>query len=85
MGKYTSKQYFDPFNFADTTQAAHTVGNAYLNYTAAKYSFGLYARNFTNRLYFTGAAESSGFGEGEYAYSFGAPRTLGVRMSVMTK
>ena len=84
-GKYTSKQYFDPFNFADTEQAAYTVGNAYLNYTAAKYSFGLYARNFTNRLYFTSAAESSGFGEGEYAYSFGAPRTFGVRMSVMMK
>ena len=84
-GKYTSKQYFDAFNFADTQQAGYAVGNAYLDYMRDKWSFGLYARNFTNKTYLNNATEQSGFGESQYTYSYAAPRTFGLRASVSLK
>ena len=84
-GKYTSKQYFDAFNYADTTQPGFAIGNAYLDYNRDKWSVGLYIRNFTNKVYLNNATEQSGFGESEYTYSYAAPRTFGLRATVSVK
>jgi iron complex outermembrane receptor protein len=84
-GKYTSKQYFDSFNFSDTEQGAYAIGNAYLDYGHDNWLFGLYARNFTNTTYLTFGAEATGGGDAEYEYAYGAPRTFGVRFQVGLK
>lgn len=81
-GKYTTKQYFDSFNFEDTEQTSYAIANAYLNYVYSKYTVGLWVRNLTNEDYLTGAAEATGGNSQEYQYTWAAPRTYGARIEV---
>jgi iron complex outermembrane receptor protein len=78
--KYTSNQYFDPFNFSDERQPAYVLGDGSLTYapTNGRWSVQAYAENISNKKYFTFAGEQSGVG---YGYAYGAPRTYGVRLT----
>jgi len=77
-GRYTSTEYFTAFNFGDETQKAFFVPNAFLTYSHNNWEVGLYGRNLTNTTYLTYAAENQG--GADYYYSYGAPRTFGVRV-----
>ena len=78
--RYQSLQYFDPFNYASTTQGAYTVANASLDFTRDRWKVGAWVRNFTNKDYLVYAAEF--YTNSVYRYSFGAPRTYGVTVAV---
>jgi len=82
-GKYQSKQYFDPFNYASATEAAYALANASLDVARDKWKIGLWVRNLTNKRYLVEAQEQ--YGDNSYEYGFGAPRTYGIRLSVSTK
>jgi iron complex outermembrane receptor protein len=84
-GKFTSKQYFDPFNLEDAEQGSYAVGNMYADYKHDNWSVGLFCRNFTDRTYLTYAAEATGGNSAEYDYGYGAPLTFGVRFQVALK
>lgn len=81
--KFQSKQYFDPFNYASTTQAGYALANASLDVGRDRWKVGLWVRNLANRLYFVEAQEQYGFNS--YEYGFGAPRTFGVKLTVTTR
>jgi iron complex outermembrane receptor protein len=81
-GKYTTKQYFDSFNFQDTEQGSFGVLNAYLNYVSPRYTVGVWIRNIANENYLTDAAEATGGNSTEYQYTWAAPRTYGGRLEV---
>ena len=84
-GRYTGKQYFDPFNYADTTQQAYTLLNSYLNYKRDRWSAGIYGRNLTNKAYLNYGQEFATGGATQYSYSYGAPRVFGVRFEAYVK
>lgn len=79
-GKYQSKQYFDPFNYASTTESGYALANASLEVARDNWKVGLWVRNLTNKLYLVEAQEQYGFNS--FEYGFGAPRTYGIRVSV---
>ena len=81
-GKFTSKSYFDVFNYQDTEQPAYGVGNAYLDWAKGDWTISIYCRNFTNTVYFSNAFENSGNGTNEYDYEYNAPRTFGARVQM---
>jgi iron complex outermembrane receptor protein len=78
-------QYFSNYDFADTRQGTYTVSDAMLTYTAAneRYAIQAYVRNLENSTYLTFAAEDGTVGGSEY--TFGAPRTFGVKLTVRFK
>jgi len=78
-GKWNSKVYFSAFDYPDSEQDAYGTMNAYLDYVQDKWQIGVWARNITNTTYFTTGGENTGGGVAQYAYNYGAPRTLGVR------
>jgi iron complex outermembrane receptor protein len=84
-GRYTAKVYFDPFNYADTTQPGYALFNAYLNYKRDNWSIGLYGRNLANKTYLNYAQETTTGGAAEYDYSYGDPRVYGVRFEAHVK
>ncbi len=78
--RYTTKQYFDPFNYASTTESGYMLANANLYLTHDRWKIGAWVRNLANRRYFTNMQEF--YTDNLYTYSFGAPRTYGVRFEV---
>ena len=82
-GRYSTKEYFTAFDFADETQEAYTVANAFITYDHDNWQVSLFARNFTNKTYLTYAAENAG-GE-DYYYAYGAPRTVGLRVQAQLR
>lgn len=84
-GRYTSKIYFDPFNYADTTEGGYTLFNAYLTYKRDNWSIGAYGRNLANRAYLIYAQEQTSGGAEEYDYAYGSPRVFGVRFEAQIK
>jgi iron complex outermembrane receptor protein len=84
-GRYTAKIYFDPFNYADTTQPGFALLNAYLNYKRDNWSVGLYGRNLANKTYLNYAQETTTGGAAEYDYSYGDPRVFGIRFEAHLK
>jgi iron complex outermembrane recepter protein len=84
-GRYTAKQYFDPFNYNDTEQPAYTLLNSYLSYGRDTWKIGLYGRNLTNKGYLNYAQEFTTGGAQQYSYSYGAPRVFGVRLEAHVK
>jgi iron complex outermembrane receptor protein len=79
-GRYQTKQYFDPFNFADTEQAGYGLINAYLNYSRDQWQIGIFGRNLGDKLYLVDAEEYTPPGAHAYRYGFGAPRTFGIHI-----
>jgi iron complex outermembrane receptor protein len=77
-GHYSSQQWLTPFNFQDEVQPAYTVGNAFLTYTHKNWQVVLWTRNFTNKSYLNYASENGG--GWDYLYSWGDPRTYGIRI-----
>jgi len=78
--KYTTKQYFDPFNYASTTAPGYALGNANLDLAGGNWKIGAWVRNISNQRYFTNMQEY--YTDSLYTYSYGAPRTFGVRVEV---
>jgi iron complex outermembrane receptor protein len=78
---YRARQYFDIYNWQDTSQRGYVLGNTYIQYRTAdkRYSIQVYAQNITNKLYFIYAAE--GGAGGSYQYAYGAPRTIGGKLT----
>src|SRR5579871_1590655 len=76
-GHYSSEQWLTPFNFGDEMQPAYTVGNAFITYARKRWQVQLWSRNFTNRRYLNYASENGG--GLDYLYSWGDPRTFGIR------
>jgi iron complex outermembrane receptor protein len=80
--RYQSKQYFDPFNYASTTEKGYSLANAYLDLTgsrsSAKWKVGAWIRNIANKVYFNNMEEF--YTNSDYVYSYGAPRTFGIRV-----
>jgi iron complex outermembrane receptor protein len=80
--RYQTKQYFDPFNYASTTEQGYSLANAYLDLSGeasrAKWKVGAWIRNLTNKVYFNNMEEF--YTNNDYVYSYGAPRTFGVRV-----
>ena len=78
---FRTAQYFSNYDFADSRQGNYTVSDAMLVYTAPndRYEVQGYVRNLENSTYFTNAAESGT--EHGYQYSFGAPRTFGIKVT----
>lgn len=83
--RYTAKQYFDPFNYGDSEQPAYTLTNAYLNYKHDNWKVGLFGRNLGDKDYLTFGAEQTTGGAHQYNYSYGSPRTYGVRFEIAMK
>lgn len=78
--KYTTYQYFDPFNFGDTRQPGYGLLNAYLTYDSGRnWTVSIYGRNLANKTYLVDAAEAAAAGAGFYRYGFGAPLTFGMK------
>ncbi len=84
-GRYTTKQYFDAFNFADTEQPGYMLLNSYITYKRDTWSVGLYGRNLANKVYLNYGQEQATGGATQYNYSFGAPRVFGVRFEAHVK
>jgi iron complex outermembrane receptor protein len=82
---FRTAQYFSNYDFADLRQGNYTVSDAMLVYTAPsdRYEVQGYVRNLENSTYLTFAAEE-GTASG-YEYTFGAPRTYGVKFTVRFK
>jgi iron complex outermembrane receptor protein len=78
--KYTTKQYFDSFNYPDSEQAGYATINAYLGYSAEKWRVNLYGRNLADKVYLVDAAEVTTGGSAFYRFGYGAPRTFGVHL-----
>jgi iron complex outermembrane recepter protein len=82
--RYQSKQFFDPFNYASTTEQGYSLANAYLDLTGgtsrAKWKVGAWIRNLANKVYFNNMEEF--YTNNTYVYGYGAPRTFGVRIQV---
>jgi iron complex outermembrane receptor protein len=81
-GRYTGKQFFDPFNFGDSEQDAYTLINANLSYSRDNWKIGLYGRNLADKDYLNYATEFTAGGASLYNYSFGAPRVIGARFEL---
>jgi len=79
-GRYQSKQYFDPFNYASTTEGGYTLANANLDLVRGNWRVGAWVRNIANHTYFNNMEEF--YTNSTYVYGFGAPRTYGVRVAV---
>lgn len=84
-GRYTSKIFYDPFNYADTTQDGYSLLNSFVTYRRATWSVGMYGRNLTNKAYLNYAQEQSTGGATQYNYSYGSPRVYGVRFEALVK
>ena len=86
-GRYTGTQYFDPFNYADTTHSPATRASisCYLSYSRDNWKVGLYGRNLGNKAYLNYAQEQTSGGASQYNYSYGAPRVFGIRFEVAMK
>jgi iron complex outermembrane recepter protein len=82
---FRTAQYFSNYDFADSRQGNYTVSDAMLVYTAPndRYEVQGYVHNLENSTYITFAGET-GTVHG-YEYSFGAPRTFGVKATVKFK
>jgi len=78
-GRYSGKQFFDPFNYADLEQDAYTLINAFINYSRNSWKVGLYSRNLADKAYLNYAANVAAGGATTTDYAFGTPRTFGVR------
>lgn len=78
---YESGKFFSANNFADTYAGANAIGNLSLEYKrpGSRWTVQGYVRNLTNRVVLVDAEEvyNANFKE----YSFGPPRTFGVRIS----
>ena len=83
--RYTAKQYFQPFNYDDHMQGAYTLANAYVNYKRDNWQVGVFGRNLADKDYLNFAAEQTTGGAHQYTYSWGAPRTYGVRFEISMK
>jgi iron complex outermembrane receptor protein len=82
---FRTAQYFSNYDFADTRQGSYTVSDAMLIFNAPndRYEVQAYVHNLENSTYLTFAAEE-GTVSG-YEYTFGAPRTFGVKLTVRFK
>ena len=78
--RYQSKQYFDPFNYASTTEGGYTLANAYIDLIHDKWRISAWIRNIANHTYFNNMEEF--YTNSDYVYSFGPPRTYGMRVQV---
>lgn len=76
--KYSSKQYFDSFNYNDSEQEGYATINAYFGYSTEKWRVNLFGRNLADKLYLVDAAEVTTGSAHTYRYGFGAPRTFGI-------
>ena len=83
--RYTSKQYFDPFNYGDQAQEAYTLTNAYVTYKRDNWQVGLFGRNLGDKDYLNYGVEQTTGGAHQYNYSYGAPRTYGMRFEISMK
>ena len=79
-GKYQTKQYYEPFNYGSATQDAYGVVNAYLDFVRDNWRISLWGRNLADEVYLLSAQEF--YTIGTYQYSYGPPRTYGVRFEV---
>jgi len=79
---YRTAQYFSNYDFADSRQGDYTLSDATLVYASPndRYEVQGYVHNLENTTYLTYAAEE-GTVHG-YEYSFGAPRTYGIKLTV---
>ncbi len=82
-GKYTSHQYYDAFNYPSTTSPGYAIANLYLDLEHTNWRVGLFVRNLTDKFYFTNMQEY--YTVNAYSYSFGAPRTFGMRIEYSTQ
>jgi len=75
--QYTSKYYFDQFNFEDLAEDGYHLWNAYLTYYLPnnRWSVSAYGRNLSDELHY---AQVFGAGPDNKAW-LAAPRTYGVR------
>jgi iron complex outermembrane receptor protein len=78
---FRTAQYFSNYNFADSRQGAYALTDAFVQYSAPgdRYEFQVYGRNLANTTYFTYALEDGT--SRSYKYAFGAPRTVGVKLT----
>lgn len=81
--KLTTKQYYSPFNYASTTSPGYGIANLYFDVIHANWRVGLWGRNLANKTYFSNMQEW--YVAGAYQYSFGPPRTYGIRFEYSTR
>lgn len=81
--KYTSRQYYSPFNYASTTSPGYGISNLYFDFIHENWRVGLWGRNLANKTYFSNMQEW--YVSNAYQYSFGPPRTYGIRFEYSTK
>jgi iron complex outermembrane recepter protein len=79
---FRTAQYFSNYNFEDSRQGAYELTDAYLQYTSPgdRYEVQAYGRNLANTDYLTFALEDGT--ARAYKYAFGAPRTVGIKLTV---